>query len=302
MTDLIDREAAIGILAHPGDSKCADAASAQAAEAGVPILGIDDKCAGGTTFQILHSTEARATELARRALTLGARSFAVLTPDSTAGNRLGDAFRAAVLAGGGEVTVNASYIAGATSFGSAIAPLRKARFDAVFVPDTSDRLELLAPALAAADLWAQPWGATRSPNAKTKARPVLLLSTASFLSQKLLRNAGRYVQGALLAPGFYAAEDDTRSGPFVRAHRDSFGKDPGVTEAYAHDGVRILRLAIERGARTRAETLSLLGTATFAGVTGDVRFGPDHGRADPPLVYVVNGDEIQALSARPERR
>jgi len=40
---------------------------------------------------------------------------------------------------------------------------------------------------------------------------------------------------------------------------------------------------------------ALLGSGRFEGVTGDIRFGPDHGRVDLPLVYVVDGDSIRLL-------
>jgi ABC-type branched-subunit amino acid transport system substrate-binding protein len=55
-----------------------------------------------------------------------------------------------------------------------------------------------------------------------------------------------------------------------------------------------LRGATETGARTRSEVLKALAGGSFAGLTGNVRFGPDHGRVDPPMVYVVDGDQIRA--------
>jgi hypothetical protein len=57
----------------------------------------------------------------------------------------------------------------------------------------------------------------------------------------------------------------------------------------------VLRGAVERGARTRADVLRLLSTQTFEGLTGDIRFGPDRSRIDPPLIYVVEGDGIRSL-------
>ncbi len=125
-------------------------------------------------------------------------------------------------------------------------------------------------------------------------RNVLLLSTANDLSPRLLQNAGRYVQGALLAPGFFADDADPRSRAFVESYRAAYGQDPHATEAYATDGVTILRAATARGARTRSDLLKALGSGTFEGLTGNIQFGPDHARVDAPLVYVVDGDEIKA--------
>ena len=106
--------------------------------------------------------------------------------------------------------------------------IKKTPPQVVFVADGADRLELIAPALAVADLWPAPWGAPRPPAVpgKPRARNVLLLSTATELGPRLLQNAGRYVQGALLSPGFYADAGDTRARAFVDAYRAAYGQDP----------------------------------------------------------------------------
>jgi hypothetical protein len=114
------------------------------------------------------------------------------------------------------------------------------------------------------------------------------------VSPKFLHNTERYVQGALLCPGFYPA-DDARSGSFVSRFRETYGTSPSATDAYGYDAVFLLRGAVERGARSRADVLRMLSTQTFEGLTGDIHFGPDHGRTDPPLVYVVDGDSIHIL-------
>jgi branched-chain amino acid transport system substrate-binding protein len=222
----------------------------------------------------------------------------VLGPDSTGGQRLAAAFKRAVSAGGGRVVVEASYIAGASSFAPSVAQLRKASFDAVFIPEDAERLELVAPALAVADLWSHPLGAPKraapAPGA-AKRREVLLLSTAVGLSKRIVKNAGRYVQGAIFCPGFSAAGDDARSTRFIARFRQLYNQEPSATDAYGFDGVRLLRTAVERGARTRADVIKLLSTASFEGVTGTLKFGADHARIDPPLVYTVEGDEIHAV-------
>jgi ABC-type branched-subunit amino acid transport system substrate-binding protein len=289
-------EAVIGIVAA-SDRKSIAPAIAAATESGVPTLTLDDAAPGAasTAFQLVHAPEARVAALARAALKLGARDFGLIGPDSAAGKRLREAFRREVVAGGGRVTADASYPPGATSFGAVLAPFKKAPPQAVFVADGADRLELVAPALAAADLWPSPWGTARpaaSPG-KPRPRPVLLLSTANDLSPRLLQAAGRYVQGALLAPGFYPAAGDERARAFVEAYHAAYGADPHATEAYAFDGVNVFRTVTAAGARTRADVLKALAAGTFEGLTGGLRFSAEHGRSDSPRVYVVDGDEIK---------
>jgi ABC-type branched-subunit amino acid transport system substrate-binding protein len=267
---------------------------------GLPLVLLDERApgAGTTAFPLIHSTEARAEALAHKALELGARKFAILGPDSPAGKRIAAAYKKAVESGGGTVTGHVTYAPGATSFSAEVANLRKIAFEALFIPDDASRLELVAPALAVADIW------PRSPRAIFTAhaagssgsgrREALLLSTALSVSPKFLRNTERYVQGALLCPGFYPA-DDARSGSFVARFRETYGTSPSATDAYGYDAVFLLRGAVERGARTRADVLRALSTQTFEGLTGDIHFGPNHNRTDPPLVYVVDGDTIRIL-------
>ena len=311
--ELTREEAVIGIVGS-ADKRAAAAGLNEATQDGIPLLTLDDQAPGAisTGFQLIHAPEARVAELARRALKLGVLEAAILGPDSASGKRLREAFRKQFTAGGGKITVEATYVTGVNTFSAAVATLRKASFEAVFVPDSADRLELIAPALAFADLWPQPYVADGRGKSKSKSkskretdrgeggtakspRHVLLLSTANDLSLKLIQNAGRYVQGALLSPGFFADDGDERSRPFVEAYRAAYGQDPHAAEAYAYDGVRLLRATTETGARTRSEVLKALATGSFPGLTGTVRFGPDHGRIDPPLVYVVDGDQIKTL-------
>jgi branched-chain amino acid transport system substrate-binding protein len=298
VAELAHDESVIGILTA-SDRKVAATSLAAANENGVPTLALDDVAPGATStaFQLIHAPDARVAALARAALKLGARDFAMLGPDSAAGKRLREAFRREVTAAGGRVTGEASYAPGATSFGTVVAAIKRTPPQVVFVADGADRLELIAPALAAADLWPAPWGAPRPAAAAGQPRPrnVLLLSTASELSPRLLQNAGRYVQGALLSPGFYAAANDARASAFVDAYRAAYGSDPHATEAYAFDGASAFRTVTAAGAHTRGDVLSALGSGTFEGLTGAMRFGPDHGRVDSPRIYVVSGDDIKPL-------
>jgi ABC-type branched-subunit amino acid transport system substrate-binding protein len=296
LSSLVREEKVVGVVSTP-DARSVELATRD----GVPLLLLDERTplAGTTAFALIHSTEARAVALARRALALGARRFAILGPDSASGKRIAAAYKKAVEDGGGTMTGHITYAAGATSFSSEVASLRKIAFEVLFIPDDASRLELVAPALAVADIWPRsPRTAFTTAHASGSSgsgrREALLLSTALSVSPKFLHNTERYVQGALLCPGFYPA-DDARSGSFVSRFRETYGTLPSATDAYGYDAVFLLRGAVERGARSRADVLRMLSTQTFEGLTGDIHFAPDHIRTDPPLVYVVDGDSIHIL-------
>ena len=104
--ELVREEAAIAVVGV-GDRRAVEPALAE----GLPVLTLDEAPPGpaSTAFQLLHLPESRAAELARRALALGARRFAILAPDTAGGRRLRTAFAAAVTAGGGRIAAEASY-------------------------------------------------------------------------------------------------------------------------------------------------------------------------------------------------
>lgn len=294
VAELAREEKAIAVVSTP-DARAVELAKGD----GLPLLLLDERAtgAGSSAFAVLHSSEARAAALARAALGLGARRFAILGPDNAAGKRLAAAYRAAVVAGGGTVTGHVTYQPTATSFSAEVATLRRLPFDAVFIPDDANRLELIAPALAVADLWPRSprqflSGSREAAVSITGRREALLLSTAIGLSGKFVRNVERYIQGALFCPGFYPSED-MRSASFVTRFRETYGAQPSATDAYGHDAVSVLKGAVERGARTRADVLRILTSQSFEGLTGDIRFGPDHSRIDSPIIYVVDGDNFR---------
>ncbi len=296
---LVRDESVIGIVVALAPRTTAEETSAVVTRDGVPTLVLEDRSAdvAGTTFYLLHAASSRAATLAATALQLGARDFAMVGPDTAVAIALRRSFKQRVVEGGGRITAEVSYPPGSTSFTSVIAAIKKSQPQVVFVGDGADRLELIAPALAAADLWAAPWGASRPAGLAGKPRPrnVLLLSTAADLSPHLLQSAGRYVQGALLAPGFYAGAADPRARGFVDAYRAAYGQDPHATEAYAYDGVNAIRAALAGGAKTRGDLAQVLASGTFEGLTGALHFGANGRRTDPPRVYVVDGADIKSL-------
>jgi ABC-type branched-subunit amino acid transport system substrate-binding protein len=293
------REGVIAVVG-PIDRRDAAAAGRAAEAAGVPLLALD--VADGTAahagvFHVLPSPGARAAALARHAAAAGVHDVAVLAPDNGYGRKTGAAFAAAARAAGLRVVADERYDPATTSFAKAVARLKQHRVGAVFVPDRAGVLELLAPALARAGLW------SRGPAAGERGRGVLLLSTAEGLTGNLVRAASRYVQAAVLAPGFYADLDDERLATFATAFRDTYGDEPGLFEAFGNDAVRLVRAAVAAGATSRGELRGRLASGPgVPGVTGQVTFAPDGERADAPLLYVIDGERIRLLRPAGARR
>jgi len=276
----------LGIVG-PADGASVDAASARAAELRVPLMSLnaraEERTAGGAwVFHVMHSAEARARALARRANRLGVKRFAILRPDNGYGAAVAAAFRAEVAAQGGALVVEITYPSDAKSFAGIVKKLAGS-WQAVFVPDTADRVELVAPALAAAGFLARPAGTKKAQGG----RPVVLLSTVEGAGDGFVREAARYSEGALLAPGYFPGALDELGQGFERAYLAATGKVPTAVDAYAYDAVRAIAAVVADGARDRGELARRLASAKLDGVTGLVSFDAGHRRADDGLVYTV---------------
>jgi branched-chain amino acid transport system substrate-binding protein len=300
----MDTLAGEGVIAVVGpiDGDSVDAAMPRAHALGLPLLSLDPR--GGDragsqgspyVFHVMQSAEDRARALARHAVSAGVRNVAILGPKSGYGRAVSDAFAAEIERRGGRITSRVTYAPDATSFTAPIKQLTGS-FEAVFVPEQASRLELIAPALAAADLVALPVRA-RAPRTGKK---ILLLSTAEFVDPGYLKNAGRYSDGAVLAPGFYADRDDPSIGDFVSRYEQAFGTVPTPLDAYAYDAARLVSEAVAAGARTRADLGETMAAAKVKGLTGTITFDGEHRRRDDGLLFEVvrSGDTLAIRAMR----
>lgn len=297
----VDELAAEGVIAVVGplDREAAEAAFVRAEAIGMPLVSLDVPQAPATAgaphvFRVVVSLEARAQSLARHAYGVGARRFAVLAPEIPYGRRAAQAFQDEVRRLGGEVVTEVTYGKDAKAFVEPVKKLAAADFDALFVPDTAARLELIAPQLAVADLKVQAFL-----DAKPKrGRGVLLLATAEAITPRFLAGTGRYAVGAILAPGFYADASDAILAPYIARFRAAYGEDPTYLDAYAYDAALLIRAVVESGATDRNMVAARLASTTVHGLTGTIRFDPHRQRADAGLLYIVTPPHIHPLRAQ----
>jgi len=112
------------------------------------------------------------------------------------------------------------------------------------------------------------------------------LGTNLWASEKLLKEAGEYVQGAVLPAGFYSASSSPRVQQFMTTFESVYGRAPGFIEAIAYDSASImLRIMLDPDVWLRAGIRHALLQATPAeGVTGSVAF---NGNGEPTKELVL---------------
>jgi ABC-type branched-subunit amino acid transport system substrate-binding protein len=240
------REGAQAIVGSPVRAE-ASAMAAEADKRGAVMLhlaALPASGAAGRSFQLLRSNEARAEALAEYLAKSGLKTVAVLAPATPYGQSMTRAFVSALAATGGAVKVVAQldFPATATTFTAQARKLLELAPQAVYVPATVAQLELVSAQLAAI-------GALSTYRVeKREAEPPvkLLLSSAEGMGERLLKNAGRYLQGAILAPispgGAPLLLPSGERGPLPCGALDG-GGEPGALDGLGCDAVELLRAA-----------------------------------------------------------
>lgn len=292
--ELVNIHRVIAIIG-PMDPVAARAAAQRAAELSVPLIALSPASgivdAGDTVYQAFPSALAEVETLVAFARDQGRRRLAVLYPHNAYGLALRDHVHTAVAEFGGlEIVGEENYQDGDTAFGRQIAALARTGFDAILVPDSSSRLALIAPALAAAGLWSTLPGEA-APN---EGRSIQLLAPSVGFSAALVAKSGRYLQGAAFTTPYAPNDIDANSLEFADRYRAQFATEPDAIAAVAHDAYVLVSTATSNGALDR-QTLSSQLENQKAQDAVSLRSGLGHNRGPsmPIRVLQLVGDNME---------
>jgi len=156
-------------------------------------------------------------------------------------------------------------------------------FDALFIPDAPQKAGLIIPQLAFNDV-----------------EGIYLLGTNLWHSPTLIDMSREYVQGAIMADGFFAESRNSAVQQFVKDFEKIYGEKPGVIEATTYDTASILFMLLGRDDIRFRSALrkALMQVDHFPGVTGLTSFD-DLGEARKvPYLLRVKGDRFIELEKR----
>ena len=267
----------------------------KAQELGIPMIAMTQKegipQTGDYVFRNFITPRIQTAALAGYAInTLGIHRFAVLYPAEKYGITFMHEFWDQVAAYGGKLTQIEAYTPDQTDFADAIKKLIKqykkgknkdtravVDFDAIFIPDGSERAGLLIPQLAYQDI-----------------RDIYLLGTNLWYSPALIDMARSFVQGSILPVGFFPESAMPAVAGFAVGFENDFGKKPGFIEAVAYDTAMILFQVTNRPGMTYRSDVrdALLAVSAYPGLTGTTTFLPD-GDVDKKIQLLeIKGDQF----------
>jgi ABC-type branched-subunit amino acid transport system substrate-binding protein len=296
-----DEKAIVNI--GPLISKVAEGVVEKAQELGIPIItlsqseGITSK--GEMVFQNCLTPEDQLRSLLNKVMgEMGLKRFAILYPANAYGRYFMNKLWDKVESQGGIITAVESYDPEDTDFATEIKkmvglfypraeseeekedleekPEPIIDFDAVFIPDSHERVALIASQLAFHDVVG-----------------VRLLGTNLWNSPQLIEIAGKYVHRAIFPSGFFPGSGYTGVDSFVHQYETNFGQQPGLLAAIGYDTIRIVkRILREKGRdiKTREDLRSALAeNRNFDGVTGSMVFDDNRRAKRDPLLLTVSG-------------
>lgn len=312
LEDLVQNEKVMGIIG-PLTSAAATAVATKAQGYSIPIITLTQKDSivqeGDMVFRGTLTPRQEVESLLEGLYTrMGLKRFAILYPDNPYGQHCAKAFHEQLEGLGGTVIGSASYPPEETDFGDQIRALvglsgagspalqrQRARqrsveeeesrippsgpeplveFDGLFIPDSHQRVAMIAPHLAFHDVL-----------------HVQLAGTSPWVSPRLLELAGEHVQDAVVASGFFVNDARPEVQGFVDEYRGLTGQEPGTPAATGHDMAALLQgILITGKVRTRERLReALLETRNWEGLTGPIHFQADGEIRKPAFLLQITG-------------
>jgi len=301
---LAKEDGVICILGPLGADESLDAAK-EAQRLKVPIMtltrreGITD--IGNYVFRSYLTNRVEIATLVKYAMQeVGLSRFAVLYPDDDYGRGMERLFRGEVLRRKGKILKAVSYQTSETDFADEIKPISDLKqsspavkgganpgdeidpelaFDALFIPDSPERISMIVPQLAFHDI-----------------RGVKLLGTSAWDTPDILKAGTDLVGEAVFIDAFSPNSSYREVNDFTDIYYANYSREPDAVEALAYDAAGIIVKSIrEDGIKTRDQfRANLLDVRDYRGVTGKISFsGGRDARKDVFILTIKDGHIIQ---------
>ena len=152
-------------------------------------------------------------------------------------------------------------------------------FDALFIPDSHEKVVLLAPQLSFHDV-----------------RGVQLLGSDGWNHPDVPRIGKQHVRGAVISSLFHRDSRFPFVADFVSRYADAYGSDPDVFAASAHDAANLVLLQLVAGRATPGSVREGIGEVrAFPGASGVATIGPDGNARKRPFLLGISSGRIESL-------
>ncbi len=152
-------------------------------------------------------------------------------------------------------------------------------FDALFIPDSNDRIQMLVAQLAYHDV-----------------QRVQLLGSSEWADPSFVRVGTQHVRGAVIATPFHRDSPFAGVQSFVTDYESSFGTAPDTFSSHAFDATNLVLLQFVQSRTSRdAVRDGLMKVRSYPGVSGLTTIDDNGGARKRPFLLQVQGDGFVAL-------
>ncbi|MGV8056951.1 MAG: penicillin-binding protein activator [Smithellaceae bacterium] len=302
---LAKTENVIAIIAVAGTLEAIEVAH-EADKWKIPIILITPK--EGVTksndyvFQHFLTSSQQIKALAKYALDdLNCAIFSILYPKDDYGAEMVKIFRAEADSIGGKVEHTISYSKTQTDFTEEINKLTKnvispakdtntnnpetkaqisIDFEALFIPDSYQRVKMIASQLAFYDI-----------------KGLTLLGTSLWNSPNLLKKDDEYLEGAVFADSFFVNGFYPETNDFADIYYTAYSREPENIEALSYDTMgMIIRVLEDKNIQTREQFITgLQQVKNYKGATGNTSFSGDRVSRKTAFILKVNKGKLEQV-------
>ena len=152
-------------------------------------------------------------------------------------------------------------------------------FDALFIPDSYQKITLIAPQLAYHEI-----------------KDVQLLGSSDWNDPDLVRIGRGHVRGAVISTPFHAQSKFEIVRRFVEAYRERFGGDPDGFSSHGFDAASLVMRELAMGHDSRPQVRDgILRVHGYPGVSGVISMQSDGNARKRPFLLGVRGSRIVGL-------
>jgi branched-chain amino acid transport system substrate-binding protein len=152
-------------------------------------------------------------------------------------------------------------------------------FDVLFIPDSHDKVVLIAPQLSFHEIG-----------------DVHLMGPSGWNDPALLSIGRKHVRGAVISALFHEQSRFPFVSEFVTDFKKTFGASPDVFAAHGYDAARLVMVQLNAGADTREGVRNgILRSQGFPGASGVINMAPDGNARKRPFLLKVRGGRLISL-------
>jgi hypothetical protein len=152
-------------------------------------------------------------------------------------------------------------------------------FDALFIPDGYDKVQLIAPQLALHEV-----------------DDVRLLGSSEWNDPALLKVGARHMRGAVISTTFDPQSEHAIVRDFIVGYQETFGADPDAFSSGAYDAASIALMQLAGGGESRKDVRDgILRVHGYPGVSGVTSIQRDGNARKRPFLLGISRGRFVAL-------